>query len=91
MQNEIFCANIQTVARDATKLKGGENMKLDLLKGKIVANGMNVEKLAKDIGINRASLYRKLNNADKITVGEAIKMKEALKMTDAEASEIFLS
>lgn len=66
-------------------------MKLDLLKGKIVANGMNVEKLANSIGINRASLYRKLNNAEKITIGEAVKMKEALSMTTDEASEIFLS
>lgn len=66
-------------------------MKLDLLKGKIVANGMNVEKLAESIGINRASLYRKLNNADKITIGEAMKMKEALSMTTEEATEIFLS
>ena len=66
-------------------------MKLDLLKGKIVANGMNVEQLAKSIGINRASMYRKLNNADKITIGEAMKMKVALKMTDTEACEIFLT
>lgn len=66
-------------------------MKLDLLKGKIVANGMNVEQLAKSIGINRASLYRKLNNADKITIGEAMKMKQVLSMTSEEATEIFLS
>ena len=66
-------------------------MKLDLLKGKIVANGMNVEQLAKNIGIDRSSLYRKLNNADKITIGEAMKMKEALSMTTDEATEIFLS
>ena len=66
-------------------------MKLDLLKGKIVANGMNVERLAESIGINRASLYRKLNNSDKITIGEAMKMKEALSMTTEEATEIFLT
>ena len=66
-------------------------MKLDLLKGKIVANGMNVEQLAKNIGINRASLYRKLNNFDKITIGEATKIKEVLSMTNEEATEIFLS
>jgi plasmid maintenance system antidote protein VapI len=68
-----------------------KSMKLDLLKGKIVANGMNVEKLAESIGINRASLYRKLNNFDKITIGEAVKMKEVLSMTDKEATEIFLT
>lgn len=66
-------------------------MKLDLLKRKIVANGMNVEQLAKSIGIDRSSLYRKLNNADKITIGEAMKMKQVLSMTTEEATEIFLS
>lgn len=61
------------------------------LKGKIVERELNIEKLADLIGVDRSSLYRKLNNADKITIGEALKMKEALSMTDAEANEIFLS
>lgn len=66
-------------------------MNINKLKGKIVENEMNVEKLADIIGIDRSSLYRKLNNAEKITIGEAGKMKEALGMSDAEAYEIFLA
>lgn len=66
-------------------------MNINKLKGKIVERGMTVEALASTIGINRASLYRKLNNCEKITIGEAVKMKDALEMNNDEAYEIFLS
>lgn len=66
-------------------------MKINKLKAKIVENGMNVEALADAIGIDRSSLYRKLNNFEKITIGEALRMKIALGMTDEEASDIFLA
>lgn len=66
-------------------------MNVNKLKGKIVENGINVETLAGIIGVDRASLYRKLNNCDKITIGEAVRIKDALKMSDKEAYEIFLS
>lgn len=66
-------------------------MNINKLRGKIVEKEMNIEALAAVIGINRASLYRKLNDAEKITIGEASKMKEALEMSDAEAYEIFLA
>lgn len=66
-------------------------MNVNKLKGKIVEKGMNIEALATVIGINRASLYRKLNDAEKITIGEAAKMKDALEMSNDEAYEIFLA
>lgn len=66
-------------------------MQLNKLKAKIVELGMNVETLAERIGMERSTLYRKLNNFEKITIGEAIRMKDALEMTDAEASDIFLT
>ena len=66
-------------------------MQVNLLKSKLVARGMNVEQLASAIKIDRSSLYRKLNNAEKITIGEATRIKEALAMTDEEATQIFLS
>lgn len=65
-------------------------MSLQKLKAKIVERGMNVETLAEEIGVDRSSLYRKLNNFEKITVGEARKMKDVLQMTDEEAIVIFL-
>ncbi len=66
-------------------------MQLNKLKAKIVEKGLNVETLAEMIGVERSTLYRKLNNFEKITIGEALRMKTALDMTDAEASDIFLS
>jgi plasmid maintenance system antidote protein VapI len=66
-------------------------MNVNKLKGKIVERGMNVESLAESIGIDRSSLYRKLNDAEKITVGEAKRMKDVLGLTDTEANDIFLS
>jgi predicted transcriptional regulator len=65
-------------------------MNVNKLKGKMVEKNMNVETLASQINIDRSSLYRKLNNAEKITIGEAMKMKEVLEMSSSEACEIFL-
>jgi len=66
-------------------------MKINKRKGKIVEKNMSVEKLADAINIDRSSLYRKFNNAEKITIGEALRIKEALQMTEAEAYDIFLA
>lgn len=66
-------------------------MNINKLKGKIVEKGMNVEKLAEAIGADRSSLYRKLNNAEKITIGDAARIKVALDLNEADAYEIFLS
>ncbi len=66
-------------------------MDIQKLKGKIVENGMNVETVAGLIGVERSCLYRKLNNFEKITIGEASRMKAVLGLTDEEAIEIFLN
>lgn len=64
-------------------------MNLSKLKGKIVEHNLNVAKVAESLGINEKTLYRKLND-ERITVGEAAKLKDILLLTDAEAIEIFL-
>lgn len=64
-------------------------MNINKLRGKIVEKGLNVETLAALIGIDRSSLYRKLNKSERITVGEANKMKEVLEMSNEEATNIF--
>ena len=66
-------------------------MKLNKLKGKIVEMGMNVETLAELCEIERSSMYRKLNNFEKITIGEAKKIKAALNLSDEDATDIFLN
>lgn len=65
-------------------------MNINKLKAKIVENGMNVETLAERIGVDRSSLYRKLNNFEKITIGEAKKISNVLELTPDEATNIFL-
>lgn len=65
-------------------------MKLNKLKARIVEKGMNVETLAEKIGVDRTTLYRKLNNFDKITIGEANRIKSVLALTNEEACLIFL-
>ena len=66
-------------------------MNVNKLKAKIVERELSVEKLAVLIGVDRSSLYRKLNNAEKITIGEANKMKTALEISNAEAVDIFFA
>lgn len=65
-------------------------MDLNKLKGKIVEKGWNVETLAEHIGVDRSSMYRKLNKFEKITIGEAQKIRIALNLSNEEASSIFL-
>lgn len=64
-------------------------MNIAKLKGKMVEKGMNVDELATKVGINRSTLYRKLDGGEKITIGEAMKIKKALGLTSEEASVIF--
>lgn len=65
-------------------------MDLNKLKGKIVEKGWNVERLAEHIGVDRSSMYRKLNNFEKITIGEAKKIASALELSSEDATSIFL-
>lgn len=60
------------------------------LKGKMVETGHSAETLAVKIGVDRSTLYRKMENGEKFTVGEAIKIIDVLGLTDSEASSIFL-
>ena len=66
-------------------------MNINKLKAKMVEKGMNVETVAERIGVDRSSLYRKLNNFEKITIGEASKIKSVLDLSYEEASDIFLA
>lgn len=66
-------------------------MNVNKLKGKMVELGINTDTLAEMIGVDRATLYRKFNNADKFTIGEAMGIKTALSLSNQDACEIFLS
>ena len=66
-------------------------MNVAKLKAKIVEREINVEALADMIGLERSVLYRRLAEPEKITIGEATRMKDALGLTNKEASDIFLA
>ena len=62
------------------------------LKGKIVENGLTVTDLAEKIGVDRATLYRKLNNnAETLLIKEANAIVTALGLTADEALAIFFT
>ena len=66
-------------------------MNANKLKGKIAEQGLTIAKVAELIGMHRSSLYRKINGHEKMTVAEAIKLKNILGLTDLEALDVFLS
>jgi predicted transcriptional regulator len=57
----------------------------------MVENCVNVEALASILEIDRATLYRKLNDGEKFTIGEARKINEVLELNKDEANEIFFA
>lgn len=65
-------------------------MNVNKLRGKIVEKGMNVDEVADKIGTSRASLYRKLAEFEKLTIGEASRLQIVLELTSEESCEIFL-
>lgn len=68
------------------------NVNVNKLKGKIVENGMTVSALAEKIGVDRATLYRKLsNNGETMLVKDANAIVSALHLTAEDALEIFFS
>lgn len=62
------------------------------LKAKLVENGMNVEDLSERIGMDRATLYRRLSsNGDTFSIKEADKIIKELSLTKDEVNAIFFS
>lgn len=60
------------------------------LKGKIVELGLSIPELARILGIDKATFYRKINTGGcKITIGEAELIAKTLKLTPDELNEIF--
>lgn len=64
-------------------------MNVKKLKSKLVEKGMNVEQLAKKIGKDRSSLYRKLADTKRMTIKDALDIKDVLNLTGNEARDIF--
>lgn len=73
--------------------KGGKEMvDVDKLRGKIAEKRMTVSSLAETIGINKGTLYRKINGmGEPITIKEADDIVKALDISASEAMAIFFS
>ena len=65
-------------------------MNMQLLRAKMVEKGFTVETLAKALGVDRSSLYRKINHPEKFTIEMIQRIKVILGLTSKEASVIFL-
>lgn len=62
------------------------------LKGKIVENGTTIEKLAAEIGMDRSTMYRKINtNGENFSIKEADLIVKALGLSKEEAVSIFFN
>lgn len=61
-----------------------------LLVDKILEKGIELSKLARLLGIDKATLYRKLSGYEAVTIREAEILKDILDLTNLEALEIFL-
>lgn len=64
-------------------------MNVSLLKNKLKAKGMSVEEFAEKFGVDRSTMYRKMNLEVNITIAEANRVKTILELTDEEAKSIF--
>lgn len=65
---------------------------MNKLRGKIIENGLSIEQLAGQIGIDRATLYRKIaTDGRTFTVKEADDIKRVLNLSVEEAFTIFFN
>lgn len=65
-------------------------MNTNLLTEKVLEKGMEFSKVARLLGIDKMTLYRKLANYESFTIREAEILKDLLDLTNLEALEIFL-
>lgn len=83
---------IVNVVADMRKRKEKKVVNTNKLKGKIVECGLNISELAELIGIDKATLYRKINaNGQTITIKEADMISKELKLSKDEVNDIFFS
>ena len=62
----------------------------NLLIGKIIENGYTIHDISNLLGISKDVLTKKLNNINRLTIGEARVLKYTLDLSDSEAISIFL-
>ena len=64
---------------------------MDILRGKMVERRVSQEEMARKLGIDASTFYRKMkSDGINFTVGQMHKIVEVLKLTSEEATSIFL-
>ena len=61
------------------------------LRGAIVAKGKDQQQVAKEIGIDRSTFYRKMKEGGAFTIEEVSNMAKTIPLTNEEAIDIFLN
>lgn len=62
------------------------------LKGRIAENDLNITSLAREIGINRDTLYRRLaNDGERLTLSDIKKICGVLKINKEDTLDIFMN
>jgi DNA-binding phage protein len=65
---------------------------INKFKGKVVERGLNITKLAKKVGMDRSTFYRKMqNDGETFTVREVNSIVNVLGLSAEEALEIFFT
>ena len=66
---------------------------MDLLRLKVarVRSGVSVDTLAQSMGVDRATVYRKLSGKSEFTLSELCAIKEQLDLDDFEFNSIFFN
>lgn len=60
-------------------------------RAKVIENGLTMTQVANQLNINVATLYRKVNGTSDFTRTEIQTLKDLLKLTVREATEIFFA
>lgn len=60
------------------------------LQVEIMKNGFTLGDISDFLGLTKVLTHRKLTDIKTLTIGEAIRLKELLELTDLEAIDIFL-
>lgn len=63
----------------------------DLLRSKIVERRTNIAEVAAQMGIDKATLYRRIADSESFTIGEVGKLAQILKLSANEAVAIFFN
>lgn len=62
----------------------------ELLRAKMRESGMTVISISEKSGVDRATIYNRLNGRGEWLISEVVGISNALKLTNAERDEIFL-